>query len=85
MSAKATTLKVSKHTDLTGTSTGYKVFAVIVLILVALFFLFPLYWIATGSFKPILEITSRTPVWFPQNPTLDNYTKLQQSRLALAV
>ena len=42
----------------------------------ALFFLFPLYWIATGSFKPILEITSRTPVWFPQNPTLDNYTKL---------
>lgn len=76
MSAKATTLKVSKHTDLTGTSTGYKVFAVIVLILVALFFLFPLYWIATGSFKPILEITSRTPVWFPQNPTLDNYTKL---------
>ena len=45
MSAKATTLKVSKHTDLTGTSTGYKVFAVIVLILVALFFLFPLYWI----------------------------------------
>ena len=76
MSAKATTLKVSKHTDLTGTSTGYKVFAVIVLILVALFFLFPLYWIATGSFKPILEITSQTPVWFPQNPTLDNYTKL---------
>ena len=76
MSAKATTLKVSKHTDLTGTSTGYKVFAVIVLILVALFFLFPLYWMATGSFKPILEITSRTPVWFPQNPTLDNYTKL---------
>ena len=71
MSAKATTLKVSKHTDLTGTSTGYKVFAVIVLILVALFFLFPLYSIATGSFKPILEITSRTPVWFPQNPTLD--------------
>ena len=37
MSAKATTLKVSKHTDLSGTSTGYKVFVVIVLILVAIF------------------------------------------------
>ena len=58
MSAKATTLKVSKHTDLTGTSTGYKVFAVIVLILVALFFLFPLYWIATGCL-----ISCSSPPW----------------------
>ena len=76
MSAKATTLKANKHVDLTGTSTGYKVFVVVVLILVTIFFLFPLYWIVTGSFKPILEITAREPVWFPQEPTLDNYTRL---------
>ena len=76
MSAKTATLKVSKHTDLSGTSTGYKVFAVIILILVTIFFLFPLYWIVTGSFKPVLEITSRTPIWFPQDPTGANYAKL---------
>ena len=76
MSAKATTLKANKHVDLTGTSTGYKVFVVVVLILVTIFFLFPLYWIVTGSFKPDLEITAREPVWFPQEPTLDNYTSL---------
>ena len=75
MSANTTTVKVKK-TDLSGTSTAYKAVAVVILILLVIFFLFPLYWIATGSFKPILEITSRTPVWFPQNPTLDNYTKL---------
>ena len=76
MSAKTATLKVSKHTDLSGTSSGYKVFVVIILILVTIFFLFPLYWIVTGSFKPILEITAREPIWFPQNPTGDNYARL---------
>ena len=76
MSANTATLKVKKHTDLSGTSTGYKVFAIIILILVTLFLLFPLYWIVTGSFKPITEITSRTPIWFPQSPTTENYARL---------
>ena len=67
---------MNKHVDLTGTSTGYKVFVVIVLILVSIFFLFPLYWIVTGSFKPQLEITSRVPIWFPMEPTTDNYARL---------
>ena len=68
MSANTTPVKVKK-TDLSGTSTAYKVFAVVILIMLAIFFLFPLYWIVTGSFKPVLEITSRTPIWFPQDPT----------------
>ena len=63
-------------TDLSGTSTGYKVFAAVVLILVALFFLFPLYWIVTGSFKGVIEINAKHPVWFPTSPTLENYMKL---------
>ena len=65
-----------KNRDLSGTSTGYKVITVIILILLALFFLFPLYWIVTGSFKPQLEITSRVPIWFPMEPTTDNYARL---------
>ena len=76
MSANTAVKKANKHVDLTGTSFGYKVFVVIVLILVSIFFLFPLYWIVTGSFKPQLEITSRVPIWFPMEPTTDNYARL---------
>ena len=66
----------AKTTDLSGTSTGYKVFAVVVLVLLALFFLFPLYWIVTGSFKGVIEINAKQPVWFPASPTMENYIKL---------
>ena len=66
----------NKKTDLSGTSTGYKVFAVVILVLITLFFLFPLYWIVTGSFKDAIEINAREPIWFPQNPTVDNYARL---------
>ena len=71
-----TAVKTKRSTDLTGTSTGYKIFAVVILVLLALFFLFPLYWIVTGSFKTAVEINSKTPVWFPMEPTLENYIKL---------
>ena len=66
----------AKTTDLSGTSTGYKVFATVVLVLLAIFFLFPLYWIVTGSFKNVIEINANYPIWFPQNPTLENYATL---------
>ena len=67
---------MNKKTDLTGTSKGYKIFSVIILIAVVLFFLFPLYWIITGSFKNNAEITAREPIWFPMDPTVENYAKL---------
>ena len=75
MSANTTTVKVKK-TDLSGTSTAYKAVAVVILILLVIFFLFPLYWIVTGSFKDVIEINSRVPIWFPQTPTVDNYARL---------
>lgn len=75
MSANTTPVKVKK-TDLSGTSTGYKVFAVVILIMLAIFFLFPLYWIVTGSFKSAIDINAKVPVWFPMNPTMGNYDKL---------
>ena len=67
---------MNKKTDLTGTSKGYKIFSVIILIAVVLFFLFPLYWIITGSFKNNAEITAREPIWFPMGPTMENYMEL---------
>lgn len=75
MSANTTPVKVEK-TDLSGTSTAYKVFAVVILIMLAIFFLFPLYWIVTGSFKSAIDINAKVPVWFPMNPTMGNYDKL---------
>ena len=75
MSANTTPVKVKK-TDLSGTSTAYKVFAVVILIMLAIFFLFPLYWIVTGSFKSAIDINAKVPVWCPMNPTMGNYDKL---------
>ena len=75
MSANTTPVKVKK-TDLSGTPTAYKVFAVVILIMLAIFFLFPLYWIVTGSFKSAIDINAKVPVWFPMNPTMGNYDKL---------
>ena len=75
MSANTTPVKLKK-TDLSGTSTASKVFAVVILIMLAIFFLFPLYWIVTGSFKSAIDINAKVPVWFPMNPTMGNYDKL---------
>ena len=61
---------------LSGGSIQYKVITVIILILLALFFIFPVYWIVTGSFKDAITINARTPQWFPLAPTLENYVKL---------
>ena len=62
--------------SLAGQSRGYKLFVVIVLALLAVFFIFPLYWILTGSLKDAITINARTPQWFPLEPTLDNYVRL---------
>lgn len=56
--------------------TPYKVISVIFLIVLAFLFIFPLYWIITGSFKDPIAINSTTPEWFPMSPTTDNYVRL---------
>jgi multiple sugar transport system permease protein len=66
----------SAKSKLSGTSTGYKVLTIVILILLAIFFIFPLYWIITGSFKDAITINAKTPQWFPLSPTLENYVKL---------
>ena len=56
--------------------TVYQVLCVIALIIIALLFTFPLYWIITGSFKGPQAVNARIPVWFPTEPTMVNYQKL---------
>ena len=67
---------MNKKANLEGTNPVYKAITVILLILVVLFFLFPLYWIISGSFKTDLEINAREPVWFPSTPTMEYYQEL---------
>ena len=63
---------MSKKTksSLDGQSRGYKIFVIIVLALLAVFFIFPLYWILTGSLKDAITINAQKPQWFPLNPPL---------------
>ena len=62
--------------------TPYKVVSVIILIVLALLFLFPLYWIVTGAFKTSQEVMSTTPIWFPSEWTLASFEKLFNNRSA---
>ena len=57
-------------------SLAYRVFALVMVILLAILFTFPLYWIITGSFKTGKQINSTTPVWWPTEWTMKNYEKL---------
>ena len=50
----------------------------VVLVIIALLFIFPLYWIITGSFKTPQAVNARVPVWFPTVWTGVHYDKLFQ-------
>ncbi len=59
-----------------GTPKGIKFLNIALLFALALFFVFPLYWIITGSLKDAIAINAKVPEWFPSNPSLDNYVRL---------
>ncbi len=54
----------------------YTVVSIIVLVILAILFAFPLYWIITGAFKTNASINATTPDWFPKEGVLDNFRKL---------
>ena len=60
----------------------YSIFSCVVICLIAFTFLFPLYWIITGSFKTKTEILSSTPVWVPSEWVMTNYENLMSKRTA---
>ena len=53
-----------------------------IVIILAVRFAFPLYWIITGAFKSGAEINSSTPVWFPTEWVTTNFQKLFDKRSA---
>ena len=61
---------------------AYGIFSIVILVILAFLFMFPLYWIVTGAFKIAKEYNSVTPVWFPTVFTLDNFARLFARRTA---
>ena len=63
-------------------SRAYKIFSIIVLVVLAILFLFPLYWIITGAFKPAVDIYNSKPVWWPTEWVTTNFQNLFKKRTA---
>ena len=57
-------------------STAYRIIVMAVVILLAILFTFPLYWIVTGAFKTGAEINATTPAWWPGQWTMRNFETL---------
>lgn len=57
-------------------SKAYRVVCLILMVILAILFTFPLYWIITGAFKTAKDIYSQSPSWWPTEWTLDNFAKL---------
>ncbi len=63
-------------------SLAYKVFSVLILTVLAILFLFPLYWILTGAFKTAQDYNSVKPVWWPSEWVSSNFSRLFSKRTA---
>lgn len=60
----------------------YYVLSFIAVLIIAILFTFPLYWIITGAFKTGKEINAAAPVWFPTEWVVDNFSRLMGKRTA---
>ena len=56
-----------------------KVLQYVVMILMALFMFFPIYWIFVNSLKTITGISAWPPEFFPKDPQWGNYVKVLQN------
>lgn len=63
----------------------YRVFSVTLIVIWAVLFAFPLYWIIMGSFKSPMEINAAVPTLFPSKFVLSNYTELFSKQSAFLV
>ena len=61
---------------------SYEIASVAIIVLLAILFIFPLYWIITGSFKTGAAVNSTTPIWFPKEWVMTNYQKLMSKQSA---
>lgn len=55
---------------------AFSICSMTILSLLTIVFVFPFYWILTGSFKSLADAVKRPPQWWPQNPSWDNFERL---------
>jgi len=61
----------------------YDVISAVFVVIIAILFAFPLYWIITGAFKSGADINSgKNIVWFPNEFVMNNFDKLLLKRSA---
>lgn len=60
----------------------YRFVSMSVLVILAILFTFPLYWILTGAFKTPQSINAPVPDWIPKELVLDNFKKLFSRQMA---
>jgi len=63
-----------------GQDRAYKIVSVIILVILAFLFTFPLYWIVTGAFKNGADINAPKPIWIPTEWVGTNFDKLMKQR-----
>ena len=61
---------------------AYRIFSLVLVLVLAFLFTFPLYWIITGSFKTPAAINSANPDWIPKEWVMRNYELLMNKRSA---
>lgn len=77
MSTAVSTQRVSrarKPIKAHATGTKRRWFFNIIAGLIFIVMIFPVYWMIATAFKPGRQVITFTPVWFPTNPTLSNFT-----------
>jgi ABC-type glycerol-3-phosphate transport system permease component len=57
---------------------------VVVAVLLALVFAFPIVWTTLGAFKPAQDANASPPVWWPSAWSLENFSKLDSSGASLS-
>lgn len=60
----------------------YKIISVVIILILAFLFTFPLYWIVTGAFKTYEAINAPSPQWWPTEWVMTNFEKLMSNRKA---
>lgn len=54
-----------------------RVFWPLVLLILAILFVAPIFWMASTALKPESEVLSAVPRWIPETPTVENFTELR--------
>jgi len=70
------------NTGVKRTSVYRTITLILIIVIAAVIFLFPLYWILTGAFKTPGAVNSSTPEWWPKEWTMRNFETLFDKRSA---